>query len=161
MHKLWTRREVSRMWTFLISDSPEYRPVVDHWSTTGNIVKGNAITNFTVWSSLLLLLTDEFVLKFLESLKPKEAHSGPYFDLPCQPGQLFWSKMASTGVLHIVQHLLSSSRTSLGYFRHSEVRFSAIFAVSDDLFYKAEKRHFFQNRFSQNLVMGEFLGIKF
>ena len=73
-----------------------------------------------------------------------EDHSGPYFDLPCQPGQLFWSKMASTGVLHIVQHLLSSSRTSLGYFRPSEVRFSAILPFRTIYSIRQKKAIFFK-----------------
>ena len=53
---------------------------------------------------------------------------------PCKPSQLFWSKMASAGVPHIVLHVLCSTRTSGGYLRPSEVRFRAILALSGDLF---------------------------
>ena len=62
---------------------------------------------------------------------------------PCKPSQLFWSKMASAGVPHIVLHVLCSTRTFGGQFRPSEVRFRAIFAVSSNLFYKT-KTHFLQ-----------------
>ena len=47
----------------------------------------------------------------------------------------FWSKMACAGVPHIVLHVFSSTRTSGGHFRPSEVRFRGILALSGDLFY--------------------------
>ena len=46
-------------------------------------------------------------------------------DTPCQLGQLKWSKMACTGVLHILPHLLLSTRTFGGI----SVSYSAILAV--------------------------------
>ena len=47
------------------------------------------------------------------------------------------SKMACTGVPHIVLHVLCSTRTSGGYFRPSEVRFRGIFGpFGRFLFYK-------------------------
>ena len=59
-----------------------------------------------------------------------EAHSGPYFDLPWppprQPGQVFWSRMTWIGVPHIVQHVLCSTLSSGGYFRHFNVSKGAI-----------------------------------
>merc|ERR1711928_75213 len=53
-------------------------------------------------------------------------HILTFFDPPCQPGQIFWSKIACTGVLHIVLHVSCGTRTSWGYFRPSEVRFRGI-----------------------------------
>ena len=62
---------------------------------------------------------------------------------PANPVNIFWSKMACTGVQFMVLHVLCPTGTSKGYSRPSEVRFRAIFAVSGDLFYKA-KTHFLQ-----------------
>ena len=59
-------------------------------------------------------------------------------DPPCQPDQIFWSKIACTGVPHIVLHVLCSTRTSGGHFRPHEVGFRAIFAVLGDLFHEAK-----------------------
>ena len=75
--------------------------------------------------------------------RPILGHILTFFDPPCQPGQIFWSKIACTGVSHIVLHVLCSTRTSGGHLRPSEVTFRAILSVSGDLFYKA-KTHFSQ-----------------
>ena len=56
-------------------------------------------------------------------------------DPSCQPSQFCWFKMACTGVLHIVLHVLCPIRPSGNNFRPSKVSFSAIFAVLCDLFY--------------------------
>ena len=67
------------------------------------------------------------------SYAKSKAHSGQYFDLfwpsltpPANPVKFFWSKMACTGVPHIVLHVSCWTRTSWGYFRPSEVRFRGI-----------------------------------
>ena len=41
----------------------------------------------------------------------------------------FWSKMACTGVPHIVIHVLCSTCTSGGYHEPSEIRFEGILAL--------------------------------
>ena len=60
-------------------------------------------------------------------------HSWPHFDLPWPPPanlvKLSWSKMACTGVPHIVLHVLCSTRTSGGYYEPSEIRFEGILAL--------------------------------
>ena len=55
--------------------------------------------------------------------RPILGHILTFFDPPCQPGQFFWSKIACTGVPHIVLHVSCWTQTSWGYFRPSEVRF--------------------------------------
>ena len=47
---------------------------------------------------------------------------------PANPVNLFWSKMACTGVAHIVLHVSCWTRTSGGYFWSSKVRFRGILA---------------------------------
>ena len=83
-----------------------------------------------------------------------EAHPWSYFDLiwpPCQPSKFFWSKMACRGVSRIFLHVLCSTRTSGGQFRPSEVRFTAIFAVSGDLFIRQKHTFCKKGHFPQRI----------
>ena len=59
----------------------------------------------------------------------------PSLTPPANPVKFFWSKMACTGVPHIVLHVSCRTRTSGGYFWPSEVRFRGILALSSDWFY--------------------------
>ena len=65
---------------------------------------------------------------------------GPYLAIfglsltpPANLVKFFWSKMACTGVPHIVLHVSCRTRTSGGYFWPSEVRFRGILAHFDRL----------------------------
>ena len=66
---------------------------------------------------------------------PYLAIFGPSLTPPANPVKFFWSKMACTGVPHIVLHVSCRTRTSGGYFWPSEVRFRGILALSSDWFY--------------------------
>ena len=66
---------------------------------------------------------------------PYLAIFGPSLTPPANPVKFFWSKMACTGVPHIVLHVSCWTRTSGGYFWPSEVRFRGILALSRDWFY--------------------------
>ena len=66
---------------------------------------------------------------------PYLAIFGPSLTPPANPVKFFWSKMACTGVPHIVLHVSCHTRTSGGYFWPSEVRFRGILALSSDWFY--------------------------
>ena len=61
---------------------------------------------------------------------PYLAIFGPSLTPPANPVKFFWSKMACTGVPHIVLHVSCQTRTSGGYFRPSEVRFRAKIPLS-------------------------------
>ena len=60
------------------------------------------------------------------SLLALEAIFWPSLTPPANPVNFFWSKMACTGVPHIVLHVSCPTRTSGGYFRPSWVRIRAI-----------------------------------
>ena len=66
---------------------------------------------------------------------PYLAIFGPSLTPPANLVKFFWSKMACTGVPHIVLHVSCGTRTSGGYFWPSEVRFRGILALSRDWFY--------------------------
>ena len=66
---------------------------------------------------------------------PYLAIFGPSLTPPANLVNFFWSKMACTGVPHIVLHVSCRTRTSGGYFWPSEVRFRGILALSSDWFY--------------------------
>ena len=72
----------------------------------------------------------------LRAQKPKmRPIFGNIWTFPDPPAKLvkfFWSKMACTGVPHIVLHVSCLTRTSGGYFWPSEVRFRGILALSRD-----------------------------
>ena len=89
---------------------------------------------------------------------PYLAIFGPSLTPPANPVKFFWSKMACTGVPHIVLHVSCRTRTSGGYFWPSEVRFRGILALSRDWFYNGQKN---KMQISQNPLMGGFwsLGI--
>ena len=78
---------------------------------------------------------------------PYLAIFGPSLTPPANPVKFFWSKMACTGVPHIVLHVSCWTRTSGGYFRPSEVRFRAKIPLSSHRFYnvKTQKTQFLQN----------------
>ena len=70
-------------------------------------------------------------------------------DPSCQLDQFFWSKIACTGVPHIVDTTcFMSNCTSGGHFRPSKVSFSQIFAI----FYKAKLLWNIVNTKNGNLV---------
>ena len=71
---------------------------------------------------------------------PYLAIFGPSLTPPANPVKFFWSKMACTGVPHIVLHVSCRTRTSGGYFWPSEVRFRGILALSRDWFYNGKKQ---------------------
>ena len=64
---------------------------------------------------------------------PYLAIFGPSLTPPANLVKFFWSKMACTGVPHIVLHVSCRTRTSGGYFWPSEVRFRGILAHFDRL----------------------------
>ena len=64
----------------------------------------------------------------------------PSLTPPANLVKFFWSKMACTGVPHIVLHVSCGTRTSGGYFWPSEVRFRGILALSRDWFYNGKKQ---------------------
>ena len=64
---------------------------------------------------------------------PYLAIFGPSLTPPANLVNFFWSKMACTGVPHIVLHVSCRTRTSGGYFWPSEVRFRGILAHFDQL----------------------------
>ena len=64
----------------------------------------------------------------------------PSLTHPANLVKFFWSKMACTGVPHIVLRVSCGTRTSGGYFWPSEVRFRGILALSRDWFYNGKKQ---------------------
>ena len=88
-----------------------------------------------IWGPFQGSLTHLGASKGLRSQKrgPYLAIFGPSLTPPANPVKFFWSKMACTGVPHIVLHVSCRTRTSGGYFWPSEVRFRGILAHFDRL----------------------------
>ena len=73
----------------------------------------------------------------------KNALFWPSLTPPANPVKFFWSKMACTGVPHIVLHVSCRTRTSGGYFWPSEVRFRGILALSSNWFIMQNTKKFY------------------
>ena len=98
-----------------------------------------------IWGPFQGSLTHLGASRGLQSQKrgPFWAIFWPSLNPPCQPGQIFWSKIACTGVPHIELHVSCCTRTSGGYFRPSEVRFRGILALLSNKFYNVDTQKTF------------------
>ena len=95
-----------------------------------------------IWGPFLGSWTHLGASRGLRSQKwgPYLAIFGPSLTPPANPVKFFWSKMACTGVPHIVLHVSCRTRTSGGCFWPSEVRFRGILALSRAWFCNGQKQ---------------------